>query len=124
MGIGPWWPNLAPTLRARTSQRGGERAYKGRLGKYRASGVPPDIRMRSTASRNSDGVIRRAWALPRVFMKSLCRRSRFHIETLHGGALDGARSARRAFMLDVAFIALGFVVIGLMATYAAGLPRL
>src|SRR5208282_1008517 len=62
--------------------------------------------------------------LPRVLMKSLCRRSRFHIETLYGGALDGARSARRAFMLDVAFIALGFVVIGLMATYAAGLRRL
>jgi hypothetical protein len=29
-----------------------------------------------------------------------------------------------ALMLDVVFIALGFVVIGLMATYAAGLRRL
>ena len=57
-----------------------------------------------------------------IFIKSLCWRSRFQIETLHGGAINRPFSAE-GFMLDLAFLALGCVIIALTGAYAFGLMR-
>jgi hypothetical protein len=57
------------------------------------------------------------------FMKSLRGAPSIAIETLRSSGVRGRRSRRRS-MLDLAFVALGFVVIGLMAFYAVGLRQL
>ena len=58
-----------------------------------------------------------------LFMRSLCRATQFSIETSHDVAVETPTSTE-ASMLDVVFIALGFVVIGLMVSYASGLRKL
>jgi hypothetical protein len=55
-------------------------------------------------------------------MSSLCGRPPIEIEILLGRRYDPA--AEEAVMLDFAFVALGFAIIGLMGLYAAGLRRL
>jgi hypothetical protein len=45
------------------------------------------------------------------------------METLHSAAIDGTVRAE-GFMLDVAFIALGLVVLALMCFYANALRQL
>jgi chorismate synthase len=55
-------------------------------------------------------------------MKSLFRAARFGIESLRGSGVSSAR--KEAIMLDVAFVALGIVVLTLMGVYSLALRQL
>ncbi len=59
----------------------------------------------------------------RFIMKSLFRAGRFGIESLRRPAVRSA-PAKEAIMLDVAFVALGIVVLALMGGYALALRQL
>jgi hypothetical protein len=56
-------------------------------------------------------------------MESLCRPPRFGIESLRGSAL-GDGPSRSSVMLDIAFVALGCVILALMGVYAYALRQL
>jgi hypothetical protein len=58
----------------------------------------------------------------RFIMKSLFRAARFGIESLRGSGVSSAR--KEAIMLDVAFVALGIVVLTLMGVYSLALRQL
>jgi hypothetical protein len=58
----------------------------------------------------------------RFIMKSLFRAARFGIESLRGSGVSNAR--KEAIMLDVAFVALGIVVLTLMGVYSLALRQL
>jgi hypothetical protein len=57
------------------------------------------------------------------FMKSLCRSGQSRSKP-YGARRYDAGAEEAVIMLDLAFVALGFALIGVMGLYAAGLRRL